>query len=54
MPARPAFTGVASGMLAARTQEIRLSYFHPERFVDDWTVNINNVLIFPSSDSRLS
>jgi hypothetical protein len=53
MPGRPAFTGVASGMLAARMQEIRLSYFHPERFVNDWTVNINNVLIFQSSDSRL-
>jgi len=53
MPGRPAFTGVASDMLAARMQEIRLSYFHPDRFVNEWTVNINNVLIFQSSDRQL-
>ncbi|MGW4400394.1 hypothetical protein ACWEHA_34310 [Amycolatopsis nivea] len=53
MPGQPAFTGVASGMLAARMQEIRLPYFHPDRFVNEWTVNINNVLIFQSSDRQL-
>jgi hypothetical protein len=53
MPGRSAFTGVASGMLAARMQEIRLSYFHPDKFVNEWTVNINNVLVFQSSDRQL-
>lgn len=53
MPGQPAFTGVASDMLAARMQEIRLPYFHPDRFVNEWTVNINNVLIFQSSDRQL-
>ncbi len=53
MPGQPAFTGVASGMLAANMQELRLSYFHPDRFIDEWTVNINNVLIFQSSDRQL-
>jgi hypothetical protein len=53
MPGQPAFTGVASDMLAARMQEIRLSYFHPDKFVNEWTVNINNVLIFQSSDRQL-
>ncbi len=53
MPGQPAFTGVASDMLAARMQETRLSYFHPGRFVNEWTVNINNVLIFQSSDRQL-
>lgn len=53
MPGQPAFTGVASDMLAARMQETRLSYFHPDRFVNEWTVNINNVLIFQSSDRQL-
>ncbi|RSD11783.1 hypothetical protein [Amycolatopsis eburnea] len=53
LPGQPAFTGVASDMLAARMQETRLTYFHPERFVNEWTVNINNVLIFQSSDRQL-
>ncbi|MBB1158175.1 MULTISPECIES: hypothetical protein [Amycolatopsis] len=53
MPGQPAFTGVASGMLAARMQEIRLPFFRPDRFVNEWTVNINNVLIFQSSDRQL-
>ncbi|WP_329064296.1 hypothetical protein [Amycolatopsis sp. NBC_01480] len=52
-PGQPAFTGVASDMLAARMQETRLSYFHPDKFVNEWTVNINNVLIFQSSDRQL-
>ncbi|NBH05116.1 hypothetical protein GTY80_17930 [Amycolatopsis sp. SID8362] len=53
LPGQPAFTGVASDMLAARMQETRLSYFHPEMFANEWTVNINNVLIFQSSDRQL-
>jgi hypothetical protein len=52
-PGRPAFTGVAGDMLGARVQETRLSYFAPNRFVNEWTVNINNVLIFQSSDRQL-
>jgi len=53
IPGIPAFTGVASDMLAAKMQETRLSYFHPDKFVNEWTVNINNVLIFQSSDRQL-
>ncbi|MEU4670663.1 hypothetical protein AB0F91_22405 [Amycolatopsis sp. NPDC023774] len=47
------FTGVAGGMLASGMQEVRLPYFDTRRFVNEWTVNVNNVLIFQSSDRQL-
>lgn len=53
IPGIPKFTGVASDMLGAGRQECRLSYFAPDRFVNEWTVNINNVLIVQSSDRQL-
>lgn len=52
VPGIPAFTGVDSHLLKGR-MECRLSYFAPDRFVNEWTVNINNVLIFQSSDRQL-
>ncbi|HWD05423.1 MAG TPA: hypothetical protein VG674_23525 [Amycolatopsis sp.] len=52
IPGIPAFTGIDSGMLKGR-MEHRLSCFAPDRLVNEWTVNINNVLIFQSSDRQL-